>query len=54
LGLESKTNGSFRHEFWMGIINALPLSAVQSILYKVGKKVFELRKNEVQQRTKDD
>lgn len=36
LGLESKTNGSIRHEFWMAIINALPLPVVQSILYNLG------------------
>jgi short-subunit dehydrogenase len=28
LGLEIKTNGSFRHEFWMGVINRLPLGVV--------------------------
>jgi hypothetical protein len=38
----------------MGVINRLPLGVVQSIMFGVGKTVYEKRKNETEDAKKEN
>jgi len=38
----------------MGVINRLPLGVVQSIMFGVGKTVYEKRKKEMEETKKDN
>ena len=41
LGIEKRTNGSFRHELMQGILNSIPIGTASKFFYKLSKNVFE-------------
>ena len=43
LGIEKRTNGSFRHELVMGIMNSIPIGIASKFMFKMSKVVFEKR-----------